>query len=297
MGGRAIRIFLVEGTASGLRTVEIGLSTVKAVIASRAALGALSKREEARRTGIYVLIGDDPAIPGRAAIYVGEGDDVLTRILAHDKDASKEFWDRVALFVSKDQNLTKAHVRYLEARLVELATSAKRATVLNKNEPNGGKLPEADEAEMEELLDHVRIMLSTSGVSAFEAAGSQTQNPTSSDTSVALTFSGDGYSGKCELRDGEFLVLKDSIARATEAPSLSKTSSALRNELLTTGVVTKQGDGSLRFMQDFVFGSASGSAQVLCGANVNGKVSWKLSDGRTLKDWLEASVAMVDDEG
>ena len=184
-------------------------------------------------------------------------------------------------------------MRYLEARLVELAAAAKRATVLNKNEPNGGKLPEADEAEMEELLDHVRIMLSTSGVTAFDTAGAQAQSPASNETAVALAFSGDGYSGKCELRDGEFLVLRDSVARATEAPSLSKTSSALRSELLATGVLIKQNDGSMRFTQDFAFGSASGSAQVLCGANVNGKVSWKLSDGRTLKDWLEESLAGV----
>ena len=296
MVGRAIRIFLVDGTPGGIRTVEIGLSTAKAVIASRAALSALSKREESRRTGVYVLIGDDPMIPGRTAIYVGEGDDVLQRILAHDKDPTKEFWDRVALFVSKDHNLTKAHVRYLEARLVEQATSSKRATVLNKVVPIGGRLPEADEAEMNELLDHIRLMLSTSGVTAFESAHAPPPTLTSSPPVLALTMAGDGYAARCELRDGAFVVLKESVARATEAPSLSQTSRAMRAELLTTGVIEKRADGSLRFVQDFAFGSASGSAQVICAATVNGRAVWRLGDGRVLKDWQEAALAAVPDD-
>jgi hypothetical protein len=51
---------------------------------------------------------------GREKIYVGEGDEVLQRIVAHDNDDAREFWDRAVVFVSKDENLTKAHVRYLE---------------------------------------------------------------------------------------------------------------------------------------------------------------------------------------
>jgi hypothetical protein len=293
MTGRAIRIFLVDGTPGGLRTVEIGLSTAKAVIASRSALTELSRREESRRTGVYVLIGDDPAIAGRAAVYVGEGDDVLQRILAHDKDPAKDFWDRVALFVSKDHNLTKAHVRYLEARLVEAASAAKRATVFNKVTPIGGKLPEADAAEVDEFLDHIRIMLSTSGVTAFEAVQSLASAKSTAPDELALSMTGDGYAAQCALREGEFVVLKDSVARAAEAPSLSQASRALRSELLTTGVVERRADGALRFLQDFAFGSASGSAQVICGANVNGKATWRLVNGSTLKDWQESTIATV----
>src|SRR5260370_30775739 len=121
MGGKSIRIFLVDGTATGLRTAEIGLSTCKAVMAPRGALDSVSKREESHRTGVYVLVGPDPTTPGRLSVYVGEGDDVLQRVLLHDKDDEKDFWDRVVIFVSKDANLTKAHVRHLEARLLAIA--------------------------------------------------------------------------------------------------------------------------------------------------------------------------------
>ena len=111
MAGRAIRIFLADGTPSGLRTAEIGVPTVKGVIAPRVLLGAFGQRQENRRTGVYVLVGDDPQVPGRLAIYSGEGDDVCRRLIEHDRDTNKDFFDRVATFVSKDLNLMNGDLR------------------------------------------------------------------------------------------------------------------------------------------------------------------------------------------
>nr|WP_293253102.1 GIY-YIG nuclease family protein [Nannocystis sp.] len=160
-------MFLVDGTPAGLRTAEIGLSTCKAVACPRASLTALRDRPEAKRTGVYVLIGEEhPDQPGRTAVYVGEGDEVMTRILRHEN--AKDFWDRVIIFVSKDENLTKSHVRHLEAKLVALAREANRAFVVNGNDPEGGRLPEAEEAEMTQFLEQVRILLGIFGISEFE---------------------------------------------------------------------------------------------------------------------------------
>ena len=52
------------------------------------ALDQLSKREEARRTGVYLLVGPDPDDPSRALTYIGEGDNVLKRLLRHNKNES-----------------------------------------------------------------------------------------------------------------------------------------------------------------------------------------------------------------
>lgn len=292
MSGRAIRIFLVDGTPTGLRTAEIGLSTIKGLDIPRSLLDAFSKREESRKTGLYVLIGEDPEIPGRLKIYIGEGDEVLPRVLAHDKDATKDFWDRVVVFVSKDQNLTKAHVRHLEGRLVELASRAKRCTVDNKTTPIGGGLPEADLAEMEEFLDQVRLLLATLGVNAFEApsvAAAIGPQPAPQPV-LTLRLSGDGYDAKCDLIDGEFVVLNGSTARLAEAPSLGPSSRAARAELVASGVLLKT-DIGLVFAQDYAFGSASGSAQVIVGANVNGRTAWKLENGTPFSEWQEKQLA------
>jgi hypothetical protein len=45
------------------------------------------------------------------------GDDVWSWLASHDD--KKDFWTWVILFVSTDDNLTKAHVRWLEAALVK----------------------------------------------------------------------------------------------------------------------------------------------------------------------------------
>ncbi len=297
MAGRAIRIFLVDGTTTGLRIAELGLSTVQGVFCPRGSLEALSSREESRRTGVYVLLGEDPSTPGRPALYVGEGDDVMKRLLAHDRDPEKDFWTRVAFFVSKDRNLTKAHVRFVEARLIELAMFARRATVLNRAAPNGGLLPEADTAEMEEFLSQVRLLLATSGTTAFDAPAPATkpiEDGPSSQRSAIFSMSGDGYAARCRVADGEFVVLSGSTARESEAQSLSNSSRALRRELTMSEVLVRA-DGRLCFQQDYSFGSASGSAQLICAASVNGRIVWKRDDGMTLKDWQEERFARIDD--
>jgi hypothetical protein len=93
MSGKTIKIFLADGSPTGLRTAEIGLSTLKALVIPRAALADSSGRSELSRTGVYFLVGYDSSQTLRRRVYVGEGDLVLSRVLAHHKDESKEFWD------------------------------------------------------------------------------------------------------------------------------------------------------------------------------------------------------------
>ncbi len=138
MKGRTIRLYLVDGTPTGILTAEIINWTGKLFVAPRSQLADLAKRDEVRRTGVYLLVGPDPDRPGRDRVYIGEGDNVLKRLIDHDKDANKAFWSRTAVVISKDENLTKSHGRYLESRLIEKAVAAVRATCLGSREPHRG---------------------------------------------------------------------------------------------------------------------------------------------------------------
>lgn len=271
-----------DGSPTGLRTAEIGMSTVKAVSCSRTALAQLAKRDEAKRTGVYILVGADPGIVGRKAIYVGEGDAVLDRIASHDKDPTKDFFEQVVLFVSKDENLTKAHVRWLEARLVSQARAAKRATVVNGNEPSGGSLPEADAAEMGEFLEQAVLLAATIGLNFFEAASAETPAKGATATTYEVFLRGEGFDATAVLVEGEVVVRQGSIARKKEAPSLNPNSVALRAELCAAGVLVESEKG-LVFAQDYGFGSPSGAAQIVYGASVNGWDAWKLKSGKSLQ--------------
>jgi hypothetical protein len=78
--GRQIRIFLVDGTPGGLLTAEIMNWTGHIVAAPRSDLARLLGREETSRTGVYVLLGDDPEALGQQLAYIGEGDEVRDRL-------------------------------------------------------------------------------------------------------------------------------------------------------------------------------------------------------------------------
>lgn len=150
--GKSVRLFLADGTPGGLLTAEIMNWTGHVVAAPRSDLGALLKRAESIRTGIYILLGDDPDSMGGSLAYIGEGDDVSKRLYQHsrsEEQGGKDFWDRAIVLTSKDANLTKAHARYLESRLITLAQQANRSRLVNSTAPAPLPLPESDVSDME----------------------------------------------------------------------------------------------------------------------------------------------------
>lgn len=300
MSGRSIRIFLVDGTSSGVRTAELGLSTIKALAVPRASLGSVTSRPEVEKTGVYVLIGADSESPGRKKIYIGEGDTIITRLSAHNKAEDKDFWDECVLFVSKDQNLTKAHVRYLEGRLIKLAAGAKRATLTNGTAPTvDGWLPEADEVEMEEFISQARLLLGSLGYDLFESQTTPVASPIASNVGVpapaqspTFQYAGDGFAATClvDADAGQFIVTSGSLARKLETASLQPTYKNLRKQLLDNEVLVEHDQSSYRFTQDYPFGAPSAAAQVVSGSTVNGRAAWRTGSGQTLADWQDAQL-------
>src|SRR5262249_58871166 len=49
--------------------------------------------------------------------------------------SKKDFWDRAMFFAAKDDSLNKAHVQWLEARLLTRARMAKLCNIDNNQEP------------------------------------------------------------------------------------------------------------------------------------------------------------------
>jgi hypothetical protein len=127
MPSATIKLFLVHGDAKRLRTAELSNWTGKAVAGPRSELDGLLTRDEAGKSGVYFLSGTDSE-SGNPAVYIGEAESIRDRLRVH---LDKDFWNHVLFFISKDENLTKAHVRYLEGRLIEQAKSAGRAQVMN----------------------------------------------------------------------------------------------------------------------------------------------------------------------
>ena len=148
MAGKTIRIFLADAEPTGILFPEISDWTGKVLVAPYSQLHQLSKRDEVRRTGVYLLVGPDPDDASRALACIGEGDNVLRRLLGHNKNEAKDFSERTVVMVSKDENLTKSHVRYLECRLFNLAQEARRARLTNDTVSRSARLRSLDRTSL-----------------------------------------------------------------------------------------------------------------------------------------------------
>ena len=222
MPGKTIRIYLTDGLPDGLRTAEIGNWTGKAIVAPRIDLPALAKRQETRRTGVHFLVGDDPENPSQDAVYIGEGDDVPNRLASHDKDETRDFWTNTVVVVSKDENLTKAHVRYLESRLIQMTRAAGRARLTNGTSPPSPPLPEPDVADMEHFLGEICVLLPALGFTFLRPAPSFEAIAHAEDAQPRFVMDEVGIKATAVESDEGFIVAKGSTARKAGVPSWSR---------------------------------------------------------------------------
>jgi Domain of unknown function (DUF4357) len=284
-----LKLYLVDGTPSGVITAELGISSVKAAVASRTALLDLIRRDEAGRTGVYLLLGPDPDLPGRSLVYVWEGDQVRSRLREHDNDEKKDFFTRAVLFVTKDDNLTKAHGRYLESRLIVAIRDAGRSKLVNGTEPESKGLPEPEIADMERVLDEIEVLLPILGFDVLTPPIQDTKvreslapGATVSRAEAPAIFLMDVQKakGRAVERSGEFVVLAGSTALRRETPGIPQSTFERRKALVEAGVLVPDNDPDLYiFSQDASFGSASGASTVIAGRSDNGRTSWHL-EGR-----------------
>jgi len=276
-----IKLFLVHGDAKRLRTAELSNWTGKAVAGPRSELDSVLSREEAAKSGVYLLSGTDSE-SGKPAVYVGEAESIRDRLRSH---LDKDFWNHVVFFTSKDENLTKAHVRYLEGRLIEQARSAGRSMVMN-GQSSGAKLPESDREDMEIFLGRIHQLMPVLGADALLPIGSQ---PGASAEKEILFCEIKGLKATGRLTPTGFLVLKASQAVLKERASAHQYPYTLasRKRLVEDGTLVEDGD-HLRFTRDSEFSSPSAAATVVHGGSANGLLAWKTATGETLKD-LEAT--------
>ncbi|MFC1942529.1 GIY-YIG nuclease family protein [Chloroflexota bacterium] len=256
-----------------MRIAEISNWTGKAISAPRTELKELLKREELDRPGVYILSGINP-VTNRPLIYMGEADSVADRIKCH---AGKDYWVNVVVIVSKDENLTKAHSKYLEGKLIKKASEANQAEIVNAV-ASGARLSESDIAEMDVFLSNIYQLLPVLGIDYFRTSEERTSTETELFYCTIKTLSAKG-----KRSPNGFMVFKGSQAVLGHRPS-AKTIRIIRERLISSGVLTPL-DDYLIFSSDFEFGSPSTAAGVIRGGNSNGLTQWKNSKGKSLKEF------------
>jgi hypothetical protein len=276
MTSATIKLFLPRGDAKSLRTAEISNWSGKAVAAPRTELDELLAREELEKAGVYILIGSDP-LTNAAHAYIGEAEVIRERLKQHK---TKEFWVSAIVFVSKDENLTKAHVRYLESRLLTEAAQIGRFA-LEQNQAGGSKLPESDREDMEVFLARIRQLLPVLGSDILAPIA---QPAAKTQPGGVLVCRIKGAEARGQRTPNGFVIFRGSTAVLEERPSAESYPHVVsqRKQLITDGTLIQK-DGFLIFTKDAEFSSPSAAAVVIHGGNANGLTSWKTNDGKSLK--------------
>jgi hypothetical protein len=276
MTSATIKLFLPRGDAKSLRTAEISNWTGKAVAAPRTELDELLAREELDKAGVYILIGSDPLTNAPRA-YIGEAEVIRDRLRQHK---SKEFWVSAIVFVGKDENLTKAHVRYLESRLLVEAAKVNKFTI-EQNQSGGSRLPESDREDMEVFLARIQQLLPVLGSDILSPIS---QPDAKAQPGGVLLCRMKGAEGQGQRTANGFVVYKGSTAVLEERPSMGKYPYVMvqRKQLIAEGVLIEK-DGFLAFTKDTEFSSPSAAAAVIHGGSANGLIAWKTENGKSLK--------------
>lgn len=219
----------------------------------------------------------------------------------------KDFWNEVVLFTNKDNNLTKAHVKYLESRLVQMTKAADRHPLINDDRPQAAMLPRGEIVAMEEFINHARTLLGVLGYKTLEPLaapllGAQigvpamaqvpiTNTETTNTEQLVFLLSGKGIEAKAVQSNEGFVVLAGSGLSTEQVPSLSAGYKRLRDNLIkenVIGMAQNLPNKQQEFLKNHMFSSPSQAAAVILGSPINGRQAWKTAEGKTIAEVEEA---------
>lgn len=291
--GRSLELFYIDGHADGMLTAELYNWTGHVLMAPRTQLADALRRPEPKCTGVYLLLGEQD---GEPIAYIGESDDVGQRLKSHD--LNKDWWTSVVFITTAGNKLNKAHVRYLEARLISEAKRIGRLPLDNGTTPPVPSLSEADTAKMEAFLDNLLTVLPAVRVDMFiqrtrpatKASPTPAQpTPEAEDSEARFVLENrkHGLTASAVLQGGAFIVEEGSTARLNwESKAVTAHGYGLLHAELKRSGVLREEVGRCVFTQSYAFQSPSAAAAVVDGRPANGTTEWiNAQTRRTYKEW------------
>ncbi len=279
---------MIDGKAYGPRTAEIGNWSGKAIYSPRANISKIIARDEFSRPGVYCLRSNPENDAYQERVYIGEAERIGDRLRNHL--GKKEFTEYIG-FISKDEFLTKSHIKYLESRLVTLAREAKSAEIENSVDPSPPMLPEPDIDDMEFYLEQIKLILPTMGFnflipSVVSASVVQEREEVVKQDEPVYAIRTPKLLAHMKETDDGYIVLKGSEARRAYTKSYESYWIKMREKMLDNGTLRVEGD-KIIFVEDAIFTSVSAAAAIVQGRQANGNVDWVDQHGRTYKENTE----------
>lgn len=282
--GRVIKIFITGQDPRSLRTVELDNWTGVAIAGQPEFFKRALEDEVLSRSCVYLLIksGADDDLP---EIYVGESDDFSQRYISGKFPIE---FDSFLIFTSKDDNLTRAHVKWLEEKLWSiLRGNTGKVVVANANKPTSSNLPRADIATMQTYLGNVIYVLEALGYDLFSIQERTSASPASTKKTENLepiidSISHNFYTtlpkrpdDRAFLRyeNGAYTLISGSKINAKITDSLPANIRRLRKHLIEDGHLINRGD-FLELVRDISFSKPSPASALVKGRSSSGYRDW-----------------------
>lgn len=275
---KTIKIFLIDGEPTGLKTAELSNWVGQAIVIPRMKLREVKKRSECTKPSVYFLVGKENEEDLLSSVYIGEAENLWSRLSIHD--SKKGFWQTIIAFSSKDNNLTKAHVKYLESRCLKIANATKRFEIKNDAESAIPNLSESDIADMEEFLENLKLLLSALG---FPILQSIISKETHDKINPLFICSGKGAKATGRLISEGFVVYKGSTATTKIVNAVIERNQRIIKKLVKKKYLEKKNNLYV-FDKDYIFNSPSAASDLILGNSTSGWKKWKTTGNKTLEE-------------
>lgn len=289
--GQTIKLYIYGDNLKNLKTAELSNWSGKAYIGERRHSKLIQDMEELKSPGVYLLLSRD-LNEFQIALYIGEADEVNKRINDHFR--GKDWWTDFVIFISKDTNLTKSHVRYLEKELHSIANEKTTLIDLkNYSNPTGSKLPLSEIDDMDEFLEKIIFMLKNLGIINLEKIEVK-EVDSDEDTIFYLDLTKDRIDeknnklkAKLRITNDGYRLLKGSFIEKDERPSFKKhIYYPLRKQFENREYMQdSEYEGCFVLIKDIDVRSPSAAASIAKNRATNGPKEWKLKDGTTLDEY------------
>ena len=273
---KTIKTFLIDGDPNGRLSCELSNWSCKAYKIPRIHLKESKNREDIKGTGIYILFGSDDE--GVETAYIGESEEVFNRLTKHLSE--KEFWTEAIIFISKDENLNKAHIKFIEHELYTIAKDVNRYKLTNANTPKRSSISESDQAEMVEFIYNIKLLTNSLGFKIFENLGNASSETKMENEQFFYIKGVRGAEAVGKMTSEGFVVLKDSLIANEVVESFSDNLAKHRNKLL-------EKSNGFSLSENVLFSSPSMAASIIMGRSANGLTNWKLKNGKSIKELEE----------
>ena len=325
-----ISMSLSVGQLDSARIASFKQGTIKTLAFRRDEFEYVKKDSQLRglvkQAGVYVLLGSNPDKPKKPIAYVGEGTEIIKRLITHDKDEDK-YWTEAAVLVSNTKGgFELGDHKNLEAMLLKKIKQLRKWTVDNANEPsdNRGGLSQGAQKDLEHLLEDAIILFDIIGINVFRdlldvdrrklqkdreknknkidqtnsnIGKSNTEhvvkpkNSIETDKNNIFKANGRNFKATMTLYTDQSVILHKNSEISQEIASSNKDKlEKYRNELIKQNKL-QFSNGRLILIEDIKFDSSSGAASFVSGSNRSGPMFWKIVDKKsnkeiTLKEYL-----------